>query len=296
MLKKVMYGTQSITALLCINILGIVGAWVPSPSVQAQTGDINQSRSTLEFMPPPLTDRGRPRGRRSGGASRGCAMEPEQDEPISYLTALVPASLVPSSASAPDHAEVDADSLNSNNHHTSDLSLTTASHPSFWFYIPYALNEMIALEFVLETSQGDKFYHTKFTSNTDSGGVIQLALPPTASPLTIDESYQWYFSIYCDSSTRTVSDHVNGWIARIPIDSTLQAHLTSSTLHDHASIYAASGIWHDALTTLGERYQEDSQNRTLSVDWVRLLTSVQLDEISGQPLLECCNVQDSRQN
>ncbi|MBT9316241.1 DUF928 domain-containing protein [Leptothoe spongobia] len=229
----------------------------------------NTITSTIEFTPPVLTDRDRPRsGNRYGGASRGCAI-PGEPSLTNKLIALVPAT--EASSSKPE------------------LSLTTEAYPSFWFHIPYALDDDIALEFVLENEEGNKVYQTKYIFNTDKPGIIKFSLPEMSPPLSIGTSYQWYFSVYCNSSTQTISDHVHGWIARTNISGNLEARLENASTLEKASAYADNGIWQETLTTLGELYRAEPQNNIAKFNWQNLLATIDLQDIAEVPLLECCD-------
>ncbi|NEO47950.1 MAG: DUF928 domain-containing protein, partial [Moorea sp. SIO4A3] len=93
---------------------------------------------SLAWMPPNVPERGVP-GKRKAAASRGQC--PKVKEP---LTALVPAT--PSMAS-------DGQIPLTVGHATgteSVFGLTVVSHPTFWFYVPYALTPDLPLEFVLQ--------------------------------------------------------------------------------------------------------------------------------------------------
>jgi hypothetical protein len=62
---------------------------------------------------------------------------------------------------------------------------------------------------------------------------------------------------------------------------------------DRASIYAASGIWQDALATLAEQRCARPGDATLKTSWSRLLTSVQLENFAQESLTQSCVVMGS---
>ena len=200
------------------------------------------------------------------------------------MTALAPATqtLVDETAQTPSRSNLSS--------YESVLSLTTEAYPSFWFYVPDPLNQSITLEFVLQDNSGNTLYQTQLTADKDSLGVIQVSLPETTSPLKVDETYQWYFLTHCDLSSPNDPSYVQGWIVRTAIDEDFQAQLDDASPLEKASLYAAQGVWQDAVTLLGELYRADPQNPTLKTQWASLLTSVGLADIADLPLADCCDV------
>lgn len=250
----------------------------PGPALAQST---RLEANVIQFSPPPPPDRGRPSGRQRGGASRGsCGLADDQ----SSLTALAPTTQL--TLDAAEQSALETNLLA----YESVFSLTTDTHPSFWFYLPHELNERATLEFVFQDESGNTLYQTQFAADRASSGIIQLSLPETSSPLMIDESYQWYFLVHCNSAPSAEPFYVKGWIARTVVDADLQAQLDEATMLEKASLYAAHGIWQDALTALAELYREDAHNSVLSRHWLGLLESVGLSEISTQPIIECCDI------
>lgn len=278
---------SKLTVLMCtLSVLSV--SWISLFPGQAQS-QLTDSESTLiQFAPPPLSDRDRPPGRSSGGASRG---QCNWGETQSYaLTALVPATWIAAeesaySASSPDLNSSDA----AGNNYESVLSLTTEAYPSFWFHVPFVLDEELILEFVLQDENNNTVYQTHFKPNTSSSGIIQFSLPETAQELTIDQFYQWYFFAHCGTDAIGEPIYVRGWIVRNPLDNDSQTQIADASELEKASFYAARGIWQDALTILGELYREDPQNMILRQNWMSLLGSIGLDEIATEPLIECCS-------
>ncbi|MBE9077566.1 DUF928 domain-containing protein [Romeria aff. gracilis LEGE 07310] len=264
------------TALVGMFAVGLGWATLSPSFVLAQSTALEVN--PIQFTPPPLPDRGRPSGRQRGGASRGsCGLADGQ----SSLTALAPATQV--SLSTAESAADESELLN----YESVFSLTTEAHPSFWFYVPYRLDADTALEFVFQDESGETLYQTRFVAEQDSPSIVQVSLPESYPPLAVDAPYQWYFMVHCDLAAASEPPYVKGWIARTDINPGLQAQLAATTV-ESASLYAAHGIWQDALTVLGERYREDPQNVAISNGWASLLESVGLGELSAEPMADCC--------
>lgn len=231
--------------------------------------------SMVRFVPPPppIADRGAPSGRLRGGASRGQC--PAIAKP---LTALVPATKKTLnlkqalSNSALDTFEV-------------VWGLTTAESPTLWFYVPYSLTPKLPLQFVLQDDQDNEVYTgVPLTVFQTSPGIIKFSLPSTVA-LKIGKMYHWYFEIDCASDAPVF---VEGWIQRTALKPALLSQLKQASPRQKVALYAANGIWFDALTTLAELRIANPSDSTLQDDWVSLLDSVDLDAIATEPILQCC--------
>lgn len=210
----------------------------------------------VHFVPPPLPpDQAAPRGRRRGGASR-C---PDCKQDDLRLTALVPG-----------------------DHWQSSLALTAAEHPTFWFYIPYALTPSRPVEFVLQDAADNYLYKTTFTASGTSAGVVSFSLPQRLAPLEMGQRYHWTFIIEDPSN----SMFVQGIVQRVALSSTLLNQLKAATPPERIALYAANGIWHEALTALAGLRRTNPQDAALKAAWVDLLHSVDLDNVMNEPILQ----------
>ena len=255
----------------------------------------------IEFTEPMPPNRGRPGGRREGGASRGsCGIAGQLP-----LTALVPSfevDIIADQATAQTRllGEKATDDNTTEITLANDIfSLTTQGHPSFWFYVPYSL-ETTTLEFVLQDANDNTLYRSHLSKDNvgqmpgsvfDSGdhGIIQITLPESAPALQPETTYHWFFLAYCEPST---PDFVEGWIARQPsFPASFVNTLMSAPLRDQAMFYAQNGIWQETLTVLGEQYRENETNLEVFRDWESLLRSANLEHLTEQPLLDCCEIE-----
>ncbi len=242
--------------------------FVPTSTLNTRSGFYlsHNSKSVVptlrfRFVPPlPPPDQGSPTGRRKGGASR-C---PECKDSNLSLTALVPG-------------------INSK----SSLAFTVASHPTFWFYVPYALTPSSSFEFVLQDEQDNYIYKTTFTSPGTPAGIVSIPLPTKETSLEIGKQYHWTFVIH---SNRQPSSYVavDGFVQRVAPTLKLTKQLKNMTPRERTVLYAANGIWHDALTTLASLLSAYPRDTMLTAEWVGLLQSVGLDNIATQPFVQCC--------
>lgn len=222
--------------------------------VWAQSGKPidNSTLKQARQQEPDFSGYGRP-GRRTGGGSRSPC--PPTDPP---LTALIP---------------------------ETNWGKTVAERPSFWFYVPYSPQQAPAGEFVLQSEQGNDVYRTAVTL-PQTPGIINLNIPSTVAPLEINKSYRWYFKLYCQPQQASTPIFVEGWVQRIALTPTLKSQLLAAKARDY-KVYAANGIWFDALTHLSQLRRTNGANTKLDDEWTDLLNAkgVNLEQLRQQPIV-----------
>lgn len=249
--------------LACTITLALVSftscpAWVmaqPDQAVSNSSGRI-QIRFTEKADG---SSRGRP-GRKGGTGSRGDCLTNGMP-----LTPLAPAS---------------------------NMGLTVNEYPTFWFYVPYKPDQAISGEFSLQDEQNNDVYRTPFTL-PETPGIVSISLPSTKAPLKIDNSYRWYFKLYCPlqkSSESSSPAFVQGWVRRVSLND-LNYHNIGTQLKagktplDRIALYAENGIWHETLTGLAELRLNKPQDVTLDNAWADLLKTVGLEKLFQEPIL-----------
>lgn len=217
------------------------------------------NKSLIFNAPPPPKGIGAPSDRTAGG-TRGCKNINQQlaGTESERLTALVPV------------------------YRSKDLELvsglTTISHPTFWFYIP-ALPTVDA-EFVLQDAQGQPVYESPILLS-GTPGVISLSLPSTEPPLEIGKQYHWYFNIYCQRQQPPI--FVAGGIKRVSLSLKLKSQLEKAPPEKRIALFAAHGIWYDALTTAAAVRRTNQKSN----DWATLLQAINLANIAQEPVVKC---------
>ncbi len=229
-----------------------------SPSTLYSSRQLNEP---LSFNAPPPPDDINAPGDRVGGGKRGCENLAKQftGSKEKLLTALVPV------YGSPDSGLV--------------LGSTTASHPTFWFYVPDS--PTVEAEFVLQDQASQTIYQSPVLLSS-TPGVVSLSLPSNAAPLEIGKLYHWYFNLYCQPQQPPV--FVDGWIKRDSLNSALKNQLEKATPRQRIALLAAHGIWYDALTTAAELSTDPKRT-----DWVTLLQTVGLNSIASEPVVDCCH-------
>jgi hypothetical protein len=204
----------------------------------------------LKFTLPP---KGAP-GRRTDAASRsGC---PVLSQPV---TALVP---------------------------PTNIGLTLAERPTFWFNIPYQPNSNNLRKFQLLDEEETVVYET--FPVVEASGIVNISLPNSLPALQIGKKYQWVLSFICDPASLDTSAWVNGYVERVAVTPQLKQKLeTAKTLREQILLYAENGLWFDTLTALITELRNKPTDAQLVTDWQDLLQSleVQLPELANKPVL-----------
>lgn len=157
------------------------------------------------------------------------------------------------------------------------VALTTASHPTFWIYLPAASGKG---EFVLQSRDdfSDRYRTSVILPSTS--GVIGITAPPQPQyALETEKPYIWYFKVYPDPSDIKNYLYVSGVVQR---------KVEKSPAPKDYTAYVANGIWQDALTTLANRYRDNPKDMQLRDEWAELLQAVGLNELAQAPILSCC--------
>ena len=164
---------------------------------------------------------------------------------------------------------------------------TIAEYPKFWFYIPYASEEISYMEFLLlNDTERQTIYHTAVKLR-ERPGSIEIAIP--AEPqyaLKVNENYRWRFNLDCEPNPTTEPDLVlNGWVRRIPLTPELENQLEAVKPKQY-SIYRDNFIWYDAIALLAELHFAEPENQEWSDAWANLLQSLDLEWVIPEPFAE----------
>lgn len=255
-------------------VLGIAFASNVSYPLQLQALPAKNNLVSVKFVPPPPPPDRSAAGSRGGAASRGCNAANQT------VTALVPTY---------------QQNLNQGNQVVVPTvqvwGLTNSERPNFFFFVPYDASSIANIEFVLkdETNKKSQTLYRTYLTPPESPGIINVNLPSSIASLQTGKMYHWFFKVrvQCDQKQPTTLDYVDGWVQRVNQNSTLTAQIKQATLEQKATLYAANGVWYDAIMSLVELRQKNTQHQTLAA-WTSLLNSVGLEAITNQPLINCC--------
>ena len=248
----------TLTAFCLAWLLGFLGSGFPMPALARESSSSVQGQpsagSTLDIAQVPTPTILRRSGRRKPASPRG-PCSPSQKP----LTALLP---------------------------KTNLGLTVAASPTFFFYIPQT--PITTAEFVLlDEENGTKVYEKTFALS-GTPGIVSLTLPAsgTSPRLAVGKEYHWYVSMICDPEDRSGDIYVDGWIQRVEPNRSLMTQLEKASPHDRVTLYRKNDLWYDTLTMLAQRRRMSPNDRALAAEWTSLLKSVELDEIAQEPLVQ----------
>lgn len=235
-------------------------------------------QTKVRFVPPPSPPPNQPvipSGRRDGGASRGGNCTTTNNNEV--LTAVVPTrqmQLQLSEQERPDNPELSKWDL--------VLGLTSVANPTFLFYVPY--DSELPIDFILQNGSGKTLYKSSYTADGKRSRFIRLSVPTTL-PLKVGQYYKWYLIVDCGN---TASLGVDGWVQRITLAPKLKQQLQQATPQQRVALYAANGIWYDAVSTVAALRLKNPNDLTLLADWTSLLETVGLKAIAREPISNCC--------
>jgi hypothetical protein len=197
-------------------------------------------------------------GRSRGGSVRGRCAAPELAD--TRLTALIP---------------------------DTNLGLTIADYPTFWFYVPYGRTDTVSTaEFMLLDANRNPVLVQPISVNLpETPGIVSFQLPASASPLDIDQEYNWYFSIICSERNPSRNPGVSGWVRRIAEPPELVFQLRSLPAEQRYVAYAEHEIWYEVVTELSQ-HRDRYPN-----DWIDTLRLMSLESVAQRPITELHPVQ-----
>lgn len=236
--------------------------------------------SDINFTPPPPPPDRSAAGDRGSAASRGCGKGMES------LMAL-----------APDYQETISLKEGEKIPVTKVWGLTTDDYPTFWFFVPYDKSSITEMEFVLkdESQKPSKTIYRTILNKPEKPGIVSVDTKKAIEALQVSKTkhqkkYHWYLKlkVKCSPQQSAELKSVDGWIERVNLSSNLAKRIEQATQERKAAIYAENGIWHDALTTLGEARFSQPDNASLLDNWRSLLNSGKLNSLANYPLVNCC--------
>ncbi|MFK8183082.1 MAG: DUF928 domain-containing protein [Phormidesmis sp.] len=166
------------------------------------------------------------------------------------------------------------------------LTITTAAYPEMLFYVPEMKADHNA-EFVMLNADGDVVYEQTLVANRRAG-LINIDADGVA-PLSLNENYEWYFSIIPNPEDRANDVVVHGsirrvdadeWLAQQQVDVGLSARMAmAEPLVQAQLLYQEANLWHDAALVLNELRQENPENELIAFEWHQLLDVAELSDL-----------------
>ncbi len=244
----------TLSLVLSVPTMAFASAPVQAQAISGPSQRMTPYRVSIKFnaprkKAPPVT---------AGGATRGfCAV----NDKAKSITSLTPK---------------DRDG-------TDEVALTLSNRPSFFFYLPSSPAR--TAEFLLLTDDDSTIVYQKTFILPERAGVVEYQLPEDAPALQVGKQYHWFITLGCDTAMGASGNPtIEGWVERTEAPSALVKALQKADSGTYPTLYAESGIWHEALAFLAnERRKAPTSTRSLA-DWRDLLKSVGLERIANEPL------------
>lgn len=169
-------------------------------------------------------------------------------------------------------------------HSDEKVPLTTAEHPTFFFYIPELPQNKRKMKFVLrETTDAQTtkiLYQTTFTP-VGTKGIVSVSIPEDQPPLKIGKEYEWTLIF----DRKGFGESIIGTIQRVQ-DETI-ADLIQQTINplDQATTYEENGFLENSLSILANLRRQRPNDPNVQQSWTDFLKSVDLEAVANEPLL-----------
>ncbi len=162
---------------------------------------------------------------------------------------------------------------------------TVSEYPTFWFYIPYAAEDIKLIEFLLKNSDNTKTIYRTTVQLTQQSGIIKVTIPSIPEYfLKVNQDYRWRLNLDCNSDSQKRPLAVHGWIRRVP--NNIQLASQKPVTLDRYLVYRNNNIWYDAITELAENRFANPNNPELAQAWDELLNELNYNDIISEPFVE----------
>jgi hypothetical protein len=201
----------------------------------------NTAKSPPPYSPP---QRGAPQ-RRVGGSSRGAA---------DALPSIMPL--------VPDH-----------------VGLTVSANPPLYWYLSKPTS--VRVEVTLIDEKGETPLIEYAVANADGPAVHRIDLAKFNVQLKPDVEYQWSISVVPNPAERSNDVMSGGAVMRVAVPKSIAARGAIADKAELARLYAAEGIWYDAIALYSELIESRPGDRALHEQRAALLEQVGLKEVAA---------------
>lgn len=166
------------------------------------------------------------------------------------------------------------------------FGVTTVSRPTFFAYVPPTSARQV--EFLLQQvrSSDRKRDPIVFPKTIEISGKPQIISVQINQDLKPNVNYRWSFTTICNPNDTSLDSRGNPFIEGLiqwsdlrNQDPKLQQTIQKTPLPKLPELYAANGLWMDALTTLAQLRCQSPSDPNLLTDWTELVNSMELGKI-----------------
>jgi len=232
------------TRNLILSILALAGMVFLAPVAEAQTAPpaAGAAGKAPVYTPP---QRGAPQ-RRVGGSSRGAA------------DALPSVMLL-----APDH-----------------VGLTVSATPALYWYLSKPTS--VRVEVTLIDDKGETPLVEYAITNANGPAVHRVDLTARKVLLKPDTEYQWSIAVVPNPNERSGDVMAGGALKLVAVPANIAARQTAGASKDElAGLYAAAGIWYDAIALYSELIEQRPGDKALRESRAALLEQVGLKDVAA---------------
>ncbi|MEM6451170.1 MAG: DUF928 domain-containing protein [Cyanobacteria bacterium P01_D01_bin.105] len=179
------------------------------------------------------------------------------------------------------------------------LTVTTAAYPEMLFHVPEMKTDNSA-EFVILNADGAVVYEQQFVAERQSE-LIRVSTEATegSSPLSLNEDYEWYFSLIPNAEDRSHDVVVHGLIRRVDADEWLSQQQVDTQVNERIAaakplaqaqlLYKEANLWHDAALLLDKLHQAAPSDEEIGYAWNQLLEAAELGNINQPSFMVSTN-------
>lgn len=155
------------------------------------------------------------------------------------------------------------------------VALTTRMQPSLYWYQSKA--GKTRCEVTLTQPEKAKPLLDLQSSGPTAAGIHSIKLSDFKVKLEPNIVYKWSVAVVVDPHNRSEDIVADGVIEYVPASPELAAKLAAADDSNRSAVYAAAGIWYDALDSLSTLIGKNPQDQALQSQRVALLRQVGLD-------------------
>jgi Domain of Unknown Function (DUF928) len=152
---------------------------------------------------------------------------------------------------------------------------TLSAYPTFWFYIPDAMNQVAQVKFVVtELETGKKIYDRVIKDNQKSAIIGIKAPHEQRYALSPEINYSWSLQVDCAGSEDDSEIALAGWLSRSALNNQLKPQLTNASEAEKYTVYLKHNLLYDALTEVAQNHIAEPNNIQVETAWNQLLTKL----------------------
>lgn len=225
-----------------LSMLVLAGAALLLPAAEAQAQAAGAAAKAPVYTPP---QRGAPQ-RRVGGSSRGA------DDALPSVMLLVP-----------DH-----------------VGLTVSETPALYWYLSKPTS--VRVEVTLIDEKGESPLIEYAIANANGPAVHRVDLTARKVLLKPGTEYQWSIAVVPNPNERSSDVMAGGVLKRVAMPKAIEARRAAgATKEELARLYAAEGIWYDAIALYSELIEQHPGDKSLREQRAALLEQVGLREVAA---------------